>query len=127
SAGFIYFESEQPITASQYKQAIEHVSDMDPQAGVFHSDDMRIVQVRTSTYRTEQDYRSAIALAGITLKAQTKSAEELGINAAPANGTPVFTSTGDVNADRARYRAAVEQWNAAHPDAQLNITPVHER
>ena len=103
------------------------MKDADPSADVFHSDDMRIIQVRQSGGLTEQGYRTAITQAGVDLLPGTRTAEELGLNQVPANSPPVYVATGDEAADVARYQASVSQWNAAHPDQQVSTTPVHLR
>ncbi len=122
---FIYFEAAQPVSMGQLKQLTEALLSVDANATVHHSDDMRIVQVKSSTLQHETVYRSAMQARGVVLLPGTRSAEELGIHAQPA--VPVYVPTGDDSADLARYRAAVEQWNALHPEAPLSSTPIHHR
>ncbi len=125
--GYFFFESATAINGSQLKHIIQAVKDADPSADVFHSDDMRIIQVKQAGGLTEQGYRAAITQAGVTLLPGTRTAEELGLNQIPANSPPMYVGTGDDAADMARYQASVAQWNAAHPDQQVSATPVHLR
>lgn len=127
SSEFIFFETEAPVDRSQLKFIIQAVLDVDPGAGVFHSDDLSILQVKPSNGLSEQAYREAIGQAGITLRPGTRTAEELGLNQTPTDGPPVYIATGNDAVDMPRYQAAVEQWNAAHPDQPLSPTPVHNR
>lgn len=127
SPGFSFYRAATPVDRSQLKLIIQAVKDVDPSADVFHSDDMTILQIRHQGALTEQVYRHAIEQAGIGLLAGSPTAEELGLNQVPVGGPPVYAATGDDAADQARYAAAVEQWNVAHPDQQLSTTPVHLR
>lgn len=124
-AGFLYFEAQQPITQQQLKLLMEGIQTLDATAEVFHSDDYRIVQVKSANLQPEAIYRAFLETRGVALRPGTRTPEELGINNRPA--VPVYVATGDAAADRARYRAAVEQWNALHPDQPYSVNPVHER
>lgn len=124
-ARFLYFEAQQPVTHAQLKMLVEPLLQLDPQAAVFHSDDMRIVQVRSTTPHPEGVYRALLEGQGIALKAGLRTPEELGINTPPA--VPVYVATGDDAADAARYRAAVELWNAQHPGEPLSPAPIHRQ
>ncbi len=123
--GFHYFQAAQPLTTAQLKLATEAVMNADPYAELFHSDDRTIVQVKSPQLQPEALYRAAIAAQAVTLLPGTRTPDELGVNPAPA--VPVYVPTGHEAADLARYRAAVEAWNAAHPDQPLSPTPVHAR
>lgn len=125
--GYIFFETTAAVDMSQLKFIIEAVQNADPAADVFHSDDMTILQVRHSGGLTEAAYRVAIEQTGVALRPGTRTAEDLGLNQVDANAPPVFVVTNDPAADELRYRAAVEIWNAAHPDQLMNATPVHSR
>ncbi len=127
SSGSIYFECEPAMAPSQYKMAIEQVMAVDPNAAVLYSDDMTIVQIRTAANTSEQAFRDALTQAGITLKPGTRTAEDLGLNAVDPNRPPVYVVTGDAGADDARYRQAVETWNATHPTEQYSTSPIHRQ
>lgn len=124
-AGFIYFEAQQPVSPSQLKLLVEPLMALDATAEIFHSDDFRIVQLKSANLQPEGIYRALLETQGIGLLPGTRSAADLGINNTPA--VPVYMATGDETADRARYRAAVEQWNALHPDQPYSVNPVHLR
>ncbi len=124
---FLFFEAEQAVERGQLKFLIEAVKNADASADVFHSDDMTILQIRHNGGLSEEGYRTAIQNAGIALRPGTRTPEQLGMNVVDANRPPVYVATGNETADQARYRADVEQWNAAHPDQVLSTTPVHAR
>lgn len=126
SPSFIFFGSVSPVDRSTYKHVIEAVQNVDPTAEVFHSDDMTILQVRSTSGMGEGFYRSAIENAGIALLPGTRTPEELGLTQVNPNAPPVFVVTGDDAADRARYEAAVQQWNLAHPEQTIG-TALHLR
>lgn len=126
STGFHYFRAAEPFNRSQYKVMISAVMDADPMAEVFHSDDMTIIQVKAAGGLTQEAYRQALTGAGIALLPGTLTAEEVN-PPAPADAPPVFVATGDEATDLARYQAAVEAWNASHPENQISAVPVHRR
>ena len=111
----------------QIKFIIEAVVNADPYAQVFHSDDMTILQVKHSGTMTESAARSAIVSTGLVLQAGNPTPDELGLIAVDPNAPPVFFQTGDDAGDQERYRMAVEQWNATHPESTLSTTPIHRR
>lgn len=123
SPGYLFFQAEAPVSRSQYKFIIEAVMNTDPQAEVFHSDDMTILQVKSLNLQGEQVYRSAITSAGIALQPGLRTAESLSITVTPT--VPVYVSTGNDADDLARYQAAVAAWNVTHPEQPLSPTPVH--
>lgn len=123
--GFLFFEAAQPVPPQGIKLLHEAIAGVDPLVELFHSDDRTILQLKSAALQPEGIYRAAIEAKGIALRPGLRSADELGINNQPA--VPVYVATGDAAADRARYRAAVELWNAQHPDQPLSPTPVHER
>ncbi len=65
--------------------------------------------------------------AGVALRAEAPTAEELGPNTIDPNGPPVYVITGDETADQARYSTAVELWNSTHPEQQFSTTPIHRQ
>ncbi len=125
SPAFLFFETVNPASAGQLKQLTESLTQLDATAELFHSDDFRILQLKSSALQPEGIYRAFFESKGIQLRAGTRTAEELGLNAVPA--VPVYVSTGDEQADQARYRAAVDQWNAVHPQQPISSTPVHQQ
>lgn len=126
ATNFIYYESATALDRSVYKHVIEAVQGADPTAEVFHSDDMRILMVRSTSGLPETAYRAPIESAGISLLPGTRTPEQLGLNQVDPNRPPVFVSTGDEAADRARYEAEVARWNQEHPEQPYG-TPVHLR
>jgi len=125
SPAFIFFETVNPATPGQLKRLTEALVAVDAGAELFHSDDYRILQLKSSSVQAEGIYRAFFESNGIQLKAGTRTAEDLGLNASPA--VPVYIATGDEQADMARYRAAVDQWNAVHPEQQISATPIHQQ
>ncbi|MFN3875599.1 MAG: hypothetical protein ACK4L7_06775 [Flavobacteriales bacterium] len=124
-AGFLFFEAAQPVSPQGIKLLHEALSGVDPLAELFHSDDRTILQLKSAALQPEAIYRAVIEANGVALRTGLRTAEELGIYNAPA--VPVYVATGDAAADGARYRAAVELWNAQHPEQPLSPIPVHER
>ncbi|MFZ1692583.1 MAG: hypothetical protein WAT74_05210 [Flavobacteriales bacterium] len=122
---FLFFEAAQPVSQQSLKLLHEAIAGVDPQAQLFHNDDLTILQLKSAALQPEAIYRATIEANGVALRPGLRTADELGINTVPA--VPVFVATGDAAGDRARYRAAVELWNAQHPDELLSPTPVHER
>ena len=99
---------------------------VDPTAELSRSDDMTVLQVRSTSGLIASAYRSAIGQAGITLREGQADPVALGLVPAPNAGQqPVFVVTNDPTADLARYQTAVDQWNSAHPDQALDRTPLH--
>lgn len=126
SAPFYFYQAEEAINRSQLKLMISAVMDVDPQADVFHSDDMTIIQVKAASNLPAETYREALVNAGVRLRAGMLSPEQ--VHAANAvEAPPIFIATGDAAGDLARYQQAVQAWNANHPDNQLSPTPVHLR
>lgn len=122
---FLFFETVNPADPGQLKRLTEALTQVDANAELFHSDDYRIMQVKSNNMQPEGTYRAFLESNGIQLMPGTRTAEDLGLNAAPA--VPVFVPTGDEQADQARYRAAVDQWNAVHPQQPISATPVHQQ
>ena len=50
---FVYFRADAPLDASAYKMVLSQLMDLDPQAEVFHSDDMTILQVKRGAVSDE--------------------------------------------------------------------------
>jgi hypothetical protein len=118
---FVFFQANAPLDAAAYKMVLSQVTDLDPLAEVFHSDDMTILQVKRGAVSDEQ-LRAAITSAGVALRPGTVDPATL--QPAPVDGPPVFIVTDDPAADLARYQAAMAAWNAAHPDQPVGL-PVH--
>ncbi len=118
---FVYFQTDAPLDRAAYKMVLSQVMDLDPQAEVFHSDDMTILQVKRGTVSDEQ-LRAAITSTGVALRPGTVDPATL--QPAPVDGPPVFVVTDDPAADLARYQAAMATWNAAHPDQPVSL-PIH--
>lgn len=124
---YYFFRTETPMQSMQLKMIIEAVMSLDPNAGIYHSDDMTIVQIKHNGSFNEQMAREAIASTGVALRAEIPTDAEMGRNTVDPNAPPIYIVTGDEAADQARYQMAVEQWNAAHPQDQLSTIPVHRR
>ena len=121
-----FFQSESAFSPSLYKHAVEEVMNVDPTAVLSRSDDMTVLQVSSTSGLIQSAYRSAIGQAGITLREGQVDPVALGLIPAPAaDQAPVFLVTNDPAADLARYQAAVDQWNAAHPGEAMDRTPLH--
>jgi hypothetical protein len=118
---YVFYRTEAPIDRADLKQIIGQVTDVDPMAEVFHSDDYTVIQVKLGSV-SEPMIRAAITQAGVALRPGTVDAATL--QPAPQDGPPVFLVTDDPAADRARYQAAMEAWNAAHPEAPVTA-PIH--
>ena len=127
SPGYYFFRSEAPVQPGQFKALIEAVMNTNPNAEIFHSDDMTILQVKHNGVLSEQEARTLITGAGVALRAEAPTAEELGPNTIDPNGPPVYVITGDETADQARYSTAVEIWNSTHPEQQFSTTPIHRQ
>jgi hypothetical protein len=126
SAPFYFFQAEEAINRSQLKFMISAVNDLDPDASVFPSDDMTIIQVKAAGGLSADAYRQALTNAGVQLRPGTLAPEQVH-GPALVDGPPVFVVTGDDAGDLARYQAAVQAWNATHPDNQISSIPVHHR
>ena len=124
---YLFFQAETAIDRSQFKFIIEEMMNTDPTAEIFHSDDMTVFQVKVSSGANEAVYRDAIQRTGVNLRAGTPDLVALGLTPAVVDGPPVFMVTNDPEADRARYQAAVELWNEAHPSEPMNAVPLHDR
>lgn len=119
---FVYFQADAPLDRAAFKMVVGQVLDLDPQAEVYHSDDMTVIQVKRGAMNDAQ-LRAAITSTGVTLRPGTLDAATL--QPAPTDGPPLYVVTNDPEGDLARYRAAVEAWNAAHPDQPLSPEPAH--
>ena len=121
SGSFVYFESPAPMTLLDVREAMQAVADAAPGSEVFHSDDLTILQVRTTASTNEAALRAAITGAGIQLLPNTPGLQAALGGEAPADARPVYVLTGDAAGDRARYAEAVAAWNAAHPDDTITL------
>ena len=123
SSDLLHLRTTAPMDRSAMKAVIQLVTDLDPTAGVYHSDDMTILQIRRNPSVSDEQLRAAIASAGITL--QPGVVDPATVHpVAGVDTEPVYIVTGDEAADLARYHAARELWNANHPDAPI-AAPVH--
>ena len=118
------FEATTALDRTALKFVIQAMDDLDPTAEVFHSDDMRIVQVRASAEVTDAQIRSAMQTSGVQLREGRADLSSY-IPPPDPNAPPVFLVTGNDTEDLSRYQAAVSQWNAAHPDQLMDPMPLH--
>ncbi|MEZ4740277.1 MAG: hypothetical protein R2818_13195 [Flavobacteriales bacterium] len=124
SNGLRSFEATSAMDRAALKHVIQAVVDIDPGAEVFHSDDMRVLQVRANAQVSESDLRAAIQGTGIQLR--EGSPDLSAYYPAPSLDTPpIYVVTGVESEDLARYQAAVAVWNQNHPEQQLSATPLH--
>ena len=123
SSDLLHLRTTAPMDRSALKAVIQLVTDLDPTAGVYHSDDMTILQIRRNPSVSDEQLRAAIAGAGVTLQPGVVDPATLH-PVAGVDTEPVYIVTGDEAADLARYQAARELWNANHPDAPI-AAPVH--
>lgn len=118
----LHLRTSAPMDASGLKHVIQAVMDIDPLATVSWSDDLTILQVRRNPSISVDQVRSAITGTGVGL--QPGLVDPATLFPAPGTTEPVYIVTGDEAADQARYRSAVEAWNALHPEAPIG-EPVH--
>ena len=111
-----FYQAADTFDRAQLKYVMEAVADAFPDAEVFPSDDMRVLQVKTTTPVNDAELRSAIASAGVQLLPGTPDLKAL---YGEAPDVPMYVDTGDPPADHARYVQAVNDWNEAHPDQPL--------
>ena len=123
STELVHLRTTAPMDRSALKAVIQSVVDLDPLAGVFYSDDMTILQIRCNPSVSDAQLRAAITTAGIALQPGVVDPATLH-PVAGVDTEPVYIVTGDEAADLARYQAARELWNAAHPEAPI-AAPVH--
>lgn len=118
------FEVVNPMDRSNLKFVIQALGDLDPDIEVFHSDDMRILQVKANPSVSNDELRAAINSTGLELR--TGEVDLSRYTEAPVGEQPpIFVVTGDEQGDLARYQAAVATWNAAHPERQYATVPLH--
>jgi hypothetical protein len=118
----LHLRTSAPLDASGLKHVVQALADIDPLATVSWSDDLTILQVRRNPSVSVEQVRAAINSAGVDL--QPGLVDPSTLFPAPGTTEPVYIVTGDDAADLARYRTAVEAWNALHPDAPIG-EPVH--
>src|SRR5690606_23302487 len=121
-----FYQAAETFDRAQLKYVMEAVTDAFPGAEVFPSDDMRVLQVKTTAPVNDAELRSAIASAGVQLLPGTPDLKAL---YGEAPDVPMYVDTGDPPADHARYVQAVNDWNEAHPDQPLPppLPYVHEQ
>lgn len=118
------FEATSTLDRAALKHVIQAVVDIDPNAEVFHSDDMRVLQVRANAQVSDADLRTAIQGTGLQLREGTPDLSAY--YPAPSLDTPpIYVVSGNESEDVARYQAAVAEWNQRHPEQQLSATPLH--
>lgn len=122
--GLRSFEAQAAMDRSNLKYVIQAVRDLDPNGEVFHSDDMKIIRVRSSAQITDSELRSAIQATGVQLRAGTPDLAAY-LPAPNPDTPPIFVVTNNETEDLARYQAAAAVWNQAHPDRAVAITPLH--
>jgi hypothetical protein len=118
----LHLRTSAPLDASSLKHVVQAMVDIDPLATVSWSDDLTIIQVRRNPSISVDQVRSAITGTGVGL--QPGLVDPATLFPAPGTTEPVYIVTGDEQSDLARYRAAVEAWNALHPEAPVG-EPVH--
>jgi hypothetical protein len=118
-----FFQSAQPMDIPALRDAIQAVVDVAPDAEVFFSDDHSLLQVKGGAQVSDADLREALAGAGILLLPGTPALATAHGQDTRQDGRPLYVLTGDPAGDRARYEAAVEQWNELNPDAPLSVPP----
>jgi hypothetical protein len=106
------------------KHVIQAMVDIDPNAQVFHSDDMMIIQVKASAAVSDSEIRSAIQSTGLQLREGTPDLSTY-YPAPAADSPPLYVVSGNESEDLERYRAAVAAWNLQHPDQQYDAVPLH--
>ena len=122
--GLRSYETTEAMDRADLKFIIQAVTDLDPMAEVFHSDDMRILQVRSSAQVSDAEIRGAIQSAGTQLREGTPDLSAY--TPSPAlDSPPVYVVTGNEAEDLARYQAAVAAWNQNHADQQYEAVPLH--
>lgn len=117
------FEATSSFDRSNLKFMIEAVTNLDPMAKVMYSDDMRIVQVKSS-HLSEAEMRTAIQSTGLQLREGLADLSTY-LPAPDPNAPPIYVVTGNEEQDLERYSTAVTEWNAAHPDQPYSVSPLH--
>jgi hypothetical protein len=110
-----FFQAGSAFDDGRHKEVLIAITDLDPYAAVSVSDDMMVLQVR-STQLTEAQIRDAITSTGIDLLPGTPDLQAL-YGTAP--DVPMYVPTGEPAADHKRYVDAVNAWNAANPDRPM--------
>lgn len=114
-----FFEAEQPLDMGALRQVFIALNDLDPAVNVFHSDDLRILQIEANPQVSDTELRTAIAGTGVLLKAGLYQPPAQPLVQTAADGSPIMVLTGDLEADRARYQQAVQDWNTSNPEAPI--------
>lgn len=116
---FRWFQTDAAIDLTTMREVMEAVNDLDPNSTVFFSDDRTQVQVKISPQVDVAEIRSTIVGKGVALRPGDGTPPPP-VSTAP-DGSPLYLVTGDATADRARYEAAVAEWNAANPERALEL------
>jgi len=117
------FEVTNTFDRSALKFVIDAVANVDPMGLVTYSDDMRIVQVK-SNQLSEVEMRTAIESTGLQLREGLADLSSY-LPAPDPNTPPIYVVSGNDVEDQERYRIAVTNWNAAHPDQPYSVSPLH--
>jgi len=117
------FEVTNTFDRSALKFVIDAVANVDPMGLVTYSDDMRIVQVK-SNQLSEAEMRTAIESTGLQLREGLADLSSY-LPAPDPNTPPIYVVTSNDVEDQERYRIAVNNWNATHPDQPYSVTPLH--
>ncbi len=108
------------LDQAQLKQVIQAVADAHPNAAVFASDDLRVLQIKHGGTITETGLRQLITATGVSLLPGTPDLKDL---YGEAPDVPMYVPTGDPEGDHLRYKEAVEAYNEANPDKAMP-TPI---
>lgn len=111
-----FYELSAPVDRAQVKNILIAIQDLDPNALVFESDDLMVLQVKANASVPDQELRSAISSTGLTVLAGHPDPTKL-YGEAPE--VPMYMDTGDPFNDHKRYTEAVDAYNAAHPDSPM--------
>lgn len=116
---FRWFQTDSPVDLLIMREVMEAVNDLDPHSTVYFSDDRTQVQVKISPQVSVAEIHSTIVGKGVVLLT-TDGTPPPPVTTAP-DGSPLYVVTGDTAGDRARYEAAVAEWNAANPERAMEL------
>lgn len=117
-----YYRTTAEIDRTALKFVIQAIVDLDPNAKVFHSDDLRIIHVKANPSVSDTELRAAMASAGVPTEPGEPDMRAY-LPEPTADTPPIYVVTGNETEDLARYRAFAEVWNVAHPDRAVNVDP----
>lgn len=119
-----FFRTSAEIDRAALKHVIQAIGDLDPNAKVLHSDDLRILHVRANPSVTDAELRAAMSAAGVPVDQGTPDLRAY-LPEPSADTPPIYVVSGNETDDLARYRSAAEAWNQAHPDRPVAVDPIH--